>query len=81
MVLKEGLKCDYTPTYCSKHGALGYAMFPTNSLGKCDKQPNLDSQFCQKKDDGLPKVSNFARKSEAELVITYKPFLTVLAKI
>jgi hypothetical protein len=46
-LLKEGLNCDYEPTYCKDHGALAYAIFPTNDYGKCNKKPLLDKEFCQ----------------------------------
>ena len=46
-LLKEGLKCDYEPTYCKNHGAIAYAIFPTNDDGKCNKKPILDKEFCK----------------------------------
>ena len=46
-LLKEGLKCDYEPTYCKDHGAIAYAIFPTNDDGKCNKKPILDKEFCE----------------------------------
>ena len=49
--LKEGLKCGYEPDYCKKHGALAYAIFPTNAFGRCDKKPTLHREFCEPKDD------------------------------
>ena len=49
IVLKEGFKCDYEPTYCSTHGAFAYAIFPTNDFEKCDKKPALHQQFCNTK--------------------------------
>ena len=50
-LLKEGLKCDYEPTYCKKHVALAFAIFPTNAFGRCDKKPTLHREFCEPKDD------------------------------
>ena len=51
VILKEGLKCEYEPTYCKKHGALAYAIFPTNAFGRCEKKPTLHREFCEPKDD------------------------------
>ena len=51
VILKEGFKCEYEPTYCKKHGALAYAIFPTNAFGRCEKKPTLHREFCQPKDD------------------------------
>ena len=51
VILKEGFKCEYEPTYCKKHGALAYAIFPTNAFGRCDKKPTLHREFCEPKDD------------------------------
>ena len=54
--LKEGIKCDYEPNYCKRHGAIAFAIFPTNIFGKCDKKPTLHREFCQAKKDS-PVVS------------------------
>ena len=53
VISKEGVKCEYEPAYCKKHGALAYAIFPTNAFGRCDKKPTLHRQFCEPKDDDL----------------------------
>ena len=51
-LLKEGLKCDYEPTYCKDHGAIAYATFPTNDDGKCNKKPIMDKDFCEQSFNG-----------------------------
>ena len=51
VILKEGFKCEYEPTYCKKHGALAYAIFPANAFGRCDKTPTLHRKFCEPGDD------------------------------
>ena len=57
-MLKEGLKCNYEPTYCLRHGAVAYAIFPTNAFGKCDKKPTLDREFCETKDNSTMKMAS-----------------------
>ena len=60
IILKEGLSCDYMPSYCLKHEALAYAVFPTNAFGKCDKKPTLHREFCQQKDDSSSEVLTYS---------------------
>ncbi len=47
VALKQGLKCNYEPSFCFDHGAIAFAVFPANDKGFCDKQPLLEAEFCQ----------------------------------